>query len=421
MEAYHKTVLDNGLRVVTETVDTAESASIGLWIMTGSRDETLEENGLCHFIEHLFFKGTEGRSAYDISREIESVGGSINAFTGKEYTCIHVKVLPKDLGLAMNILVDIFGNSVFDPQEIERERMVVLHEIKMTEDTPDDYVHDLFNRFFWGGNSLGFPITGGAENILSSQREQITSFFREHYTPDRVIVAAAGRVDHQQVVESIASRIGRLERARSKLERQAPNSTQNGISVVHRDLEQIHLCLGTRGVPYYHSLRYAGHSLNILLGGNMSSRLFQEIREKRGLTYSVFSFLNMYQDTGLFAVYAGTAKDEMQEVIELILRELRELKAGRIRNEELAAAKEYLKGGMILSLESSDGKMSRLAKNEIYWERNVPVEESLGLLEKVTERDVVDAAQEMFNSHTLCLTLLGTLQEDELPWEKLNL
>lgn len=421
MERYQKTVLDNGIRVVTETIPTLESVSLGLWITTGSRDETPQENGISHFIEHLFFKGTDSRSAFDITRAIESVGGSINAFTGKEYTCIHAKVLQNDIALALDVVTDIFANSIFDPEELEREKMVVLQEVKMIEDTPEDLIHDLFNRFFWADNGLGFPVTGTQENILSFQQSQIKTFFRNHYTSGKVIVAVAGRMHHQQVVDLIASRLDRCQPSPSASSREEPQGGRNGIRVAHRELEQVHLCMGTRGIPHCHKLRFAGHTLNILLGGNMSSRLFQEIREKRGLTYSIFSFLNTYEDTGLFGVYAGTTKEEIQDVIELILRELRNVKEGKIREEELKVAKEYLKGGLILGQESSEGRMSRLAKNEMHWGRHVSLQEALEELEGVTQDDVGDVAREMLGSDTLCLTLLGTIEESELPWESLGL
>lgn len=421
MGRYQKTILDNGIRVVTEAIPTLESVSLGIWITTGSRDEGVKENGLSHFIEHLLFKGTERRSAFDISREIESVGGSINAFTGKEYTCLHAKVLQKDVALAVDILSDIIANSAFDPQEIERERMVVLQEIKMVEDSPDDYIHDLFHRSFWGDHPLGYPITGMRENVLSFQREEITAYFRENYTPDKMVVAAAGRLDHRRLLELVEAQLGRLETTPAPLQREGAQGGKTRIQATYRELEQVHFCLGTRGIPYGHRLRFAGHTLNTMVGGNMSSRLFQEIREKRGLTYSIYSFLSTYTDTGLFGVYAGTTKDEVEEVVVIILQELRSIREGKIRMEDLSAAKEYLRGSIILSLEGSDGRMSRLAKEEICFDRYIPVHETLQELEGVSKKDIDDVAQEMLNPDTLCLTLLGTIDEGNLPWEQLDL
>jgi predicted Zn-dependent peptidase len=421
MEAYQKTQLDNGIRVVTDALPTLDSVSLGIWMTTGSRDEGVDERGLSHFIEHLLFKGTERRNAFDISREIESVGGSINAFTGKEYTCFHAKVLKRDTALAVDILADIVANSVFDPQEIERERMVVLQEIKMVEDTPDDYIHDLFHRSFWGDHPLGYPITGVQENVVSFQREEIIAFVQGRYTPDRMIVAAAGGLDHRQVVDLVQAHLGHLHPCASPSQRKGTHGGKSRLQVTYRELEQVHFCIGTRGIPHNHRLRYAGHTLNTLLGGNMSSRLFQEVREKRGLTYSIYSFLNTYTDTGLFGVYAGTTKAEIQEVIALILQELQAIREGRIREEDLSAAKEYLRGGTILSLEGSDGRMSRLARDEICFNRHLPLEEVLQGLAGVSHGAIAEVAQEMLGSHPLCITLLGAIEEGELPWKQLDL
>jgi predicted Zn-dependent peptidase len=421
MEAFQKTRLDNGIRCLAEAVPDLESAAIGIWIQTGSRDEQVAECGLSHFIEHLLFKGTERRSAFDISREIESVGGAINAFTGKEYTCFHAKVLKRDFALAIDILADMIAHSVFDPQEIERERMVVVQEIKMVEDTPDDYIHDLFHRSFWGNHPLGCPITGIKERVLAFRREDIIAFLQRQYTPERLIVAAAGGVDHQQLADMVHERLGSLKPAPLPVQRTGANGGRTRMQITHRDLEQVHFCLGTGGIPHNHRLRYAGHTLNTLLGGNMSSRLFQEVREKRGLTYSIYSFLNTYSDTGLFGVYAGTTKAEIEEVISLILQELQAIKAGRIRTDDLAAAKEYLRGGTILSLEGSEGRMSRLARDEICFGRPIPLEEVLGELDGISESAICEVAQEMLSSHPLCLTMLGAIEAIDLPWKQVDL
>jgi predicted Zn-dependent peptidase len=420
-ESYQKTQLDNGIRVVTETLPAVDSVSLGIWITTGSRDEAPAERGISHFIEHLLFKGTERRSAFDISREIESVGGSINAFTGKEYTCYHAKVLKRDTALAVDILADICADSVFDPVEIERERLVIMQEIKMVEDTPDDYIHDLFHRSFWGDHPLGYPITGLKENVLSLQREEIISFLQRQYTPDRMIVAAAGSLEHQEVVDLVAAYLGGLQPRPSPSQRQGTHGGTSRMEITFRELEQVHFCIGTTGIPHDHRLRYAGHTLNTLLGGNMSSRLFQEVREKRGLTYSIYSFLNTYSDTGLFGVYAGTTKAEIEEVISLILQELRAIHKGKIGEEDLAAAKEYLRGGTILGLEGSDGRMSRLGRDEICFKRHVPLEEVLQGLEEVSKGAVVEVAHEMLDSHPLCITLLGAIEEGELPSQLMDL
>jgi predicted Zn-dependent peptidase len=409
MEIYRKTVLDNGIRIVTEELPALKSVSAGLWITTGSRDEGADENGLAHFIEHLVFKGTERRSALEISRDIESVGGSINAFTGKEETCIYARVLHDDIALAIDVLADIFANSVCDSTEIERERSVVLQEIKMIEDTPDELVHDLFNRQFWGENSLGFPISGTLENVQGFERDQIVKFLHRHYTPDNLVVAAAGALDHDHVVNSVSAALGHMGNPAARQSRKTVDSWHRDVNVVHRDLEQVHCCLGMRGVPYGHRLRYAAHILNTLWGGNMSSRLFQEIREKRGLSYNIFSFLNAHEDVGCFGVYAGCMPDAVWDVIDLSLGELRDISQGTLSRDEFEGTKAFLKGSLVLWQESSEGRMSRLARNEVRWGRHIPLEESLDRLDKVSMRDVIGVAEEMSDPATLCVTILGNL------------
>lgn len=417
---YRKTVLENGLRVITEAWPHTEAASVGIWVRTGSRDERPEENGLSHFIEHLVFKGTRRRSALDIVREIESVGGTINAFTAKEYTCFHARVLDKDLPLALDVLCDLLTEPLFDPVELEKERMVILQEIKMADDVPDDHIYDLFHRSFWGDHPLGFPIIGTKETVSSFSREQIEGFFRRRYTPERMIVAAAGHIEHEEVVREVERRLGSIPPSDDHRPEPRAEGGKGGVGVEYRELEQVHLCLGVRGIPYAHPNRFAGYVLHTILGGNMSSRLFQEIREKRGLTYSVYSFMNSYRDSGVLGVYAGTTKEELDEVIDLILRELRRMKAGEVEEREVQVAKEYLKGNMVLALESSDGRMSRLAKNEIYFGRHIPLEEALRELDRVDVERVLEASREFFNA-SFNLVLLGSLKEEEVPLSETSL
>lgn len=405
---YRKTVLGNGVRVITECIPYLNSVSIGVWVLSGSRDEEPHENGISHFIEHLLFKGTERRTAFDIAKEIDSVGGSLNAFTGREYTCYYAKVLDKNLPLAIDLLSDIFMHPLMDPKDVEKERMVILQEIKMVEDTPDDYIHDLFNQVCWGGHPLGFPIFGTAERVQAFSRDQICRFFKENYAPDRTIVCAAGNLDHEEVVSRIGETFGQISSSSKARERQTPEpvSTTN---IWERELEQVHFCLGTRGLRYNHSLRFASYLLNAILGGGMSSRLFQEIRENRGLAYSVYSYLPAYIDTGLVVVYAGTNEESFPEVVELILKEFRCLKKESFRNGELETAKRQLKGNLLLSLESSDNLMTRLAKNEVYFGSYLPVGEILKGIDEVKEEDLQRLAEELFDPRYFCLTVLGPL------------
>ena len=403
---YQKTVLANGLRVITEEIPYLRSVSIGVWVVTGSRDEQPHENGISHFIEHLLFKGTEKRTAFDIAKEIDSVGGTLNAFTGREYTCFYAKVIDKNLPLAIDLLSDIFLHSVMDGKDVEKERMVILQEIKMVEDTPDDYIHDLFNRACWGEHPLGFPIYGTSELVQSFDRDHLYKYFRENYPPDRIIVCAAGNLRHQEVVDLIGETFGQIPRSDKTIARLKPDpvSTTN---MWKRNLEQVHFCLGTRGLKYNHSLRFASYVLNTILGGGMSSRLFQEIRENRGLAYSVYSYLPTYIDTGLVVVYAGTNEGSFQEAIELILEEFTRLKKEPLKHGELETAKEQLKGNLLLSLESSDNLMTRLAKNEMYFGAFLPVGMILKGIDGVSEETVRDLANDIFDERFFCLTVLG--------------
>ncbi len=410
---YQKTVLDNGLRVITEKIPYLRSVSIGVWVVTGSRDEQPYENGISHFIEHLLFKGTEKRTAFDIAKEIDSVGGTLNAFTGREYTCFYAKVIDQNLPLAVDLLSDIFLHSLMDLKDVEKERMVILQEIKMVEDTPDDYIHDLFNRACWGDHPLGFPIYGTSELVQSFRPDQLHQFFKENYPPGRIVVCAAGNLEHQQVVDMIEMTFGKIPRSDKATGRRKPDpiSTTN---VRKRDLEQVHFCLGTRGLQYNHSLRFASYVLNTILGGGMSSRLFQEIRENRGLAYSVYSYLPTYIDSGLVVVYAGTNEGSFQEVIELVINEFNHIKKGPLKNGELQTAKEQLKGNLLLSMESSDSLMTRLAKNEIYFQSYLRVETILKGIDEVTEETVRQLANEIFDERLFCLTVLGPMNGNYL-------
>jgi predicted Zn-dependent peptidase len=409
---YEKTILDNGVKVITEKIPHLKSVSIGIWVTTGSRDERPEENGISHFIEHLLFKGTENRSAFEIAREIDSVGGTLNAFTGREYTCFYAKVIDKNLPMAIGLLSDIFLHSVLDPKDVEKERMVILQEIKMVEDTPDDHVHDLFNRVCWGEHALGYPIFGTTELVQSFNRDQIHKYFRESYQPDRIIVCAAGSLNHAEVVERIGESFGRIPNSGTPLVRLKPDPVCT-TNIWTRDLEQVHFCLGTKGLQYNHSRRFASYVLNAILGGGMSSRLFQEIRENRGLAYSVYSYLPTYIDTGLLVVYAGTSKKAFPEVIELVVKEFKRLKSEPFKNEEIVTAKEQLKGNLVLSIESSDNLMTRLAKNEIYFGAYLPLEKILEGIDAVGEEVVRSLATEIFDHRFFCLTVLGPLERDK--------
>ena len=403
---YNKTVLDNGMRVVTEQISHLHSVSMGIWLNVGSRDEEENESGLTHFIEHMLFKGTQKRSALEIAKQLDAVGGMSNAFTSKENTCFHAKVLDTHLPLVVEILSDIFLQSVFDQVEVEREREVILQEINMVEDTPDEYVHILFNKNFWDGNPLGRPIFGNVQTVKSFTREMILEYLNRGYHPDRIVLTAAGNVNHQEFLELVGPAFSNIERHGHNFDRTPPRANSR-VDLYPRDIEQIHLCLGTRGTSLHEKERYCCSILNVILGGSMSSRLFQEVRERRGLAYSIYSFLSSQTDTGMMGIYGAVRPDNIKETLELIRQELIRFKREPISDTELRAAKEHIKGGIYLAAENTDNRMSRLAKNEMIFNRFVTYEEIEADLERVTVEDIQALAQQIFQPEVMSLVLLG--------------
>jgi predicted Zn-dependent peptidase len=413
---FAKSVLENGIRIVSHEMPDHRSVSLGIWVENGSRHETRREGGISHFIEHLLFKGTERRSAAQIAEEMDSVGGVINAFTSKEHTCYYAKVLDENLPLAIDLLTDIFLHSKFDEEEIERERSVILQEISQAEDTPDDYVHDLFNVDFFHDHAIGRPICGSVETVNSFTRDDLVKFFRLRYQPRRVIVAAAGHVSHSEIVAEMAARLGSVVDSESGAVAPPGSNAlpeiRHGAFTHQKPLEQVHLCLGVSGLEQGHPQRYAGYVLNTLLGGGMSSRLFQEIREKRGKAYSVYSFSSSYRDIGYFGVYAGTSVESTHEVVELILKELKNLADGKITDEELSRTRGQLVGSMILGLESTDSWMSHVARDEIYFGKTISIDEISRGIRAVSRADVVELARVLFRSGAPTLTLLGDFKDN---------
>lgn len=415
-----RSVLPNGMRVLSERVPQFASATIGLWVENGSRYETPEQNGISHFLEHLFFKGTARRTAKQIAEEIDAVGGVLNAFTGKEYTCYYAKVLRDDLPLALDVLSDIFLCSQFDAQEIERERQVILQEISEVEDTPDDHIHDLFNRRFWPGHPLSYPVCGTAETVGGLGRDDFLAFVADRYRPDRLIVAAAGAVDHDWLVEQIAAGFGGLAGATEPPALTLPRAAA-GLFVFEKPLEQVHMYLGVPGLAQTDERRYAAFVLNTALGGGMSSRLFQEVRERRGLAYSISSFLSSFRNAGYLAVYAGLGAAAVGEVIGVVLGELGRLREQGLAAEELARAKSQIKGNMLLSLESSESRMTRIAKNEIYFGCDIPPEAVAEAIAAVGGEEVVAVARDLFRDGEIGVALLGDLGEHRVPESILSL
>ena len=417
---FNKTVLDNSIRIVTKHVPQARSVAMGVWVNVGARDEKAEEGGLSHFIEHMIFKGTERRTALQIAKEFDAIGGQCNAFTSKENTCYYAKVMDTHVDTMVDLLSDIFLNSAFDPDEVERERRVILQEIKMLEDTPDEHIHVLLAQAVWGSHSLGRSILGTPETVIRFDSDTLKEYFSRAYQPERIVIAAAGNLEHGSFEESIARAFEVVRKGDHFAERTKP--TMDWVATAHpKDLEQVHICLGSKGVHTTDPRRHACALLNVVLGGNMSSRLFQEIRERRGLAYSIFSFASSYSDTGLLGVYVGVDKSNTQEVLRLIVKEIRRLKEKPINGSELRNAKEHLKGGVYLAAESTDNQMTRLAHNEINFGRHIPLEELVHSIEKVTAEDILRLAQETCQDKAVSLALLGPIDENESYEEILSL
>ena len=396
------------------------SVSIGVWLTRGSRDETAEQGGIAHFVEHMLFKGTATRTAEDIAQAIDSIGGQLDAFTAKEYASYYIKVLDEHLPLAIDILADIVRNPAFSADDIEREKKVVLEEIKMVEDTPDDLVHELFTQGFWEDHALGRPILGTKETVESFTSESLRDYFRTAYTAKNLIVSAVGNLEHSRVLELVDEKFGSLVTLGESVNGDVPRVSPK-ILVRNKELEQSHLCLGVSSYPQNHDDRYSSYILNTLLGGSMSSRLFQNVREKRGLAYAVFSGLSAYRDAGSFTVYAGCANEAVGEVIDLVVEELRGVKNAPVPEAELQRSKDHLKGSLMLSLENTASRMSHLARQEIYFDRQFGLDETLQGIERVTTADVQRVAADLFTNGSVSATVLGNVNGLEIPKARLSL
>jgi predicted Zn-dependent peptidase len=399
-------VLDNGLRLITESMPHVRSVTIGVWLTRGSRHESDERSGIAHFVEHMLFKGTDTRTAEDIAQSIDSIGGQLDAFTAKEYASYYIKVLDEHLPLAVDLLSDIVLRPAFVADEIEREKKVILEEIKMVEDTPDDLVHELFTQYFWEGHPLGRPILGSKETVEALTRDALREYFAGAYVGSNIIISAAGNFEHAQVRELVESAFGGVVAQGEPLNGTPPAVMSPAITKT-KELEQSHICLGTSCYPQKHDDRYVTYILNTVLGGSMSSRLFQNVREKRGLAYSVFSGISAYRDAGNLTIYAGCANDAVEEVVDLCVAELRGLKQAPVSDSELRRAKDHLKGSLMLSLENTASRMSHLARQEIYFERHFGLDETLAGVESVTAQDVQRVADDLFSNGALAATVVG--------------
>ncbi len=407
---HQKTVLNNGLRVVSEELPYFHSVAVGVWLNVGSRDETRAENGLSHFLEHMAFKGTPRRTAFDIAREIDQIGGVCNAFTSKEQTCFHGKVLSEQLPRLVDLLGDLVLHPVCEPQDLDKERQVILEEIYSQDDNPEDQVQVAFGRNFWGDSSLGRPILGEADHIAGVRREELLSYRQATYRPEQTVVAAVGRVEHQQLVAQVAAHFQGFANGSPTRERQQAFFFP-GIYPLARDLEQVYVCLGTRSVAAGDARRFAATMLQLILGGNMSSRLFQVIREQLGLAYSIYSFLSFFSDTGLLGISAGVSPKNLEALLAAVCRELKKLKDEAVSDAELQSAREYLRGSIYLGAEDVDHLMMRLAKNEINFGHYIPLDDIVNGLMKVTPAEIQELSQDLLRPENWALTLLGPVAD----------
>lgn len=411
---YNKTVLDNGVTIVTDSDERFYSIALGIWVKCGSVDEESENNGVSHFIEHMFFKGTDKRSCADIAIEIDSLGGVLNAYTTRETTCYYAKVRKEHVHIAFDLLSDIFINSKLETDEIERERQVILQELMAGEDTPDDYIYDLFSEIFWSNSSLARPVIGTVKSVSSLTRDSMLNYMNDNYTPDRIIIAAAGDIDHVDLVKKVESLFFSINTSNNTRKDNVVHKMASNVMPVRKRLEQAHFCLGVHGISNTHPKRYAAYILNTILGSGMSSRLFQEIREKEGLAYSIYSFLSTYEGNGLLGIYAGTAPENVIKVCEMIVQEFQRLKSSPLSRSDLKMAKGQLKGNIVLGLECSESRMERVAGNEICFGRDITIEEVIENIESVSSQEILDLSNLLFQEETLNLSVLGNIKKGDI-------
>jgi predicted Zn-dependent peptidase len=409
---FKKYRLDNGIPLVTERIRNVHSVALGIWVKVGSRYEPAEKNGISHFLEHMFFKGTRKRTAKDIAVDIDSIGGDLNAFTSRETTTFYVKVLDEHLHRGIDLLTDIFLHSTFPETDMEKEKSIIKEEIKMVEDTPDDYIHDLFYLSVWGEEGIGQSILGKRDTIKSFSSDDLTSHVRRYYGTKDTVVACAGNFEPEKLLSELNHILGGLRRGSEPKTGIAP-VFKPVTRVYSKDLSEVHSCIGVQGIAQGSGERYALYLLNAILGAGVSSRLFQEVREKRGLAYSIYSFIASYFDTGVWGVYAGSAKKRVVEVIEIIVKEMKELK-DTITHDEFKRAKDQLKGNLVLGLESTNNRMQNIARQEIYHERYFSPEEIIKEIDAVTLREVKQLSEKLVGQGSIALTVLGPAQPSQL-------
>jgi predicted Zn-dependent peptidase len=408
---FKKEYLENGLPVVMEPLKNMRSVVVGIWVKVGSRYEPPGMNGISHFLEHMFFKGTKKRSAKDISFETDSLGGELNAFTSRENTTFYVKVLDEFLKQGLDLLLDIFLNSTFPDEDIEKEKKIVKEEIKMVEDTPDDYIHDLSNRTIWGDSGIGQSVLGRRETIRAFTRSDIIAHIKKYYGTKDIVIACAGNFEHDQLISLLNKDLGNLRRG-SEPERGSPPEFHSRVEVFSKELSEAHFCIGIKGIPHSSRERYCLYIINTILGAGVSSRLFQEIREKRGLAYSIYSFVASYIDTGVWGIYAGVSRKKVREVIELILQELYSLR-DTLHDTELHRAKNQLKGNIILGLESTGSRMNNIARQEIYHGKYFSPKEIMHEIDEITIEQTRELCEKLLNKESLSLTVYGPVSGDD--------
>jgi len=401
-------VLPNGLRIVTETITYVQSVALGIWIGVGARDETDELRGISHAIEHMLFKGTERRNAQQIADEMDSVGGDINAFTSKEHTCYHVRVLSEYVPLAVDILSDMVLKSVVDPDELAREQNVILEEIKRRDDEPEDLVHDLFGETLWPTHVLGKPVIGTPETVSALRRGDLLDYMERRYTPDTIVVSAAGNLNHDELVAMIAQRFGDLKGVQSDW--RTPELTPEfapGYLYCKKPVEQVNVVMGVPACSQRSDDRYKLSILDCVLGGSMSSRLFQEIREKRGLAYSVGSYTQLYSEGGYFALYCGTGAETSEQVVDLMRQECKRILAENITEKELDRAKNQFRGSILMGQESMNSRMTRIGRNELVFDHVIPIEDVIAKVNAVTLADIASTAHDLFDRDAYAMTIVG--------------
>src|SRR5580704_15139991 len=406
----HRATLPNGIRVITEHMPHVRSVSVGIWIGTGSREEEVADTGISHFIEHMVFKGTKNRSAEQIARSVDSIGGGLDAFTSKELVSYNVKVLDEHLPEAFDVVADLVRNPLFQKEDIEKEKGVILEELKMEVDNPEYLIHEIFSSNFWKGHPIGRPILGTKQTIRSFDRAKVEQYYKQFYGPSNILVTAAGNLNHGRLVKLAEQHFADLKRRPTARIEEKPQPHAPLVFKNKSSLEQVHVYVGVPSVAMPHESRFACYILNAILGGGMSSRLFQNIREKQGLAYTVYSELTMYRDAGCMLIYAGTSLRSAGKVVEAVVHELRELVDHAVTEEELRRAKDHLKGSYVLGLESTTSRMGTLARQELYFKRFFSLDEMLERIERVTANEVRRLAEQFFDPQTMAVAMLGRLE-----------